>query len=126
AHTWPAWKSSLPCRRPTQTERSAIVRIASEYAECIIEPRNRCIRDLQLYSAPVFICHSHMGGREMRVKFHRRSLIVGLVSVAFAGAASIASATHSWNGYHWARTANPFTVKLGNNVSSAWTSSLNT
>src|SRR5207249_4514990 len=28
--------------------------------------------------------------------------------------------------YHWARTANPFTVKLGNNVSSAWTSSLDT
>jgi hypothetical protein len=29
-------------------------------------------------------------------------------------------ATHSWAGYHWARTANPFTVKLGDNVSSAW------
>jgi hypothetical protein len=61
----------------------------------------------------------------MRKKFHRRSLLVGLVSVALAGATSIASATHSWNGYHWARTANPFTVKLGNNVSSAWTSYLN-
>ena len=31
-----------------------------------------------------------------------------------------ASATQSWNNYHWARTANPFTVKLGDNVSSAW------
>jgi hypothetical protein len=31
-----------------------------------------------------------------------------------------ASATHSWGGYHWARTSNPFTVKLGDNVSSAW------
>src|SRR5262245_3858569 len=31
-----------------------------------------------------------------------------------------ASANHSWNGYHWARTANPFTVKLGNNLSSQW------
>lgn len=29
-------------------------------------------------------------------------------------------ATHSWGGYHWARTANPFTVQLGDNVSSAW------
>jgi hypothetical protein len=32
----------------------------------------------------------------------------------------ITSANHSWNGYHWARTANPFTVKLGDNVSGAW------
>ncbi len=31
-----------------------------------------------------------------------------------------ASATHSWNGYHWARTANPFTVALGDNVGPAW------
>lgn len=29
-------------------------------------------------------------------------------------------ATHSWNGYHWARTSNPFTLQLGNNVTSAW------
>jgi len=28
-------------------------------------------------------------------------------------------ATHSWGGYHWARTANPFTIKLGDNLSSA-------
>lgn len=30
------------------------------------------------------------------------------------------SANHSWGGYHWARTSNPFTLKLGDNVSSAW------
>ncbi|KXK10915.1 MAG: hypothetical protein UZ22_OP11002000543 [Microgenomates bacterium OLB23] len=30
------------------------------------------------------------------------------------------SADHSWGGYHWARTQNPFTVKFGNNVSNAW------
>ncbi|MBI4062351.1 hypothetical protein HY410_00355 [Candidatus Gottesmanbacteria bacterium] len=29
-------------------------------------------------------------------------------------------ATHSWGGYHWARSANPFTLKLGDNVSSGW------
>jgi hypothetical protein len=34
--------------------------------------------------------------------------------------ASPAAANHSWNGYHWARTANPFTVKLGDNVSGLW------
>jgi hypothetical protein len=37
-----------------------------------------------------------------------------------------ALATHSWNGYHWARTANPFTLTVGDNVSAAWDSTLNT
>lgn len=40
------------------------------------------------------------------------------------GAAIVASASHSWGGYHWARTQNPFTLKLGDNVSSAWDSYL--
>jgi hypothetical protein len=39
---------------------------------------------------------------------------------------SSASARHSWGQYHWARTANPFTLKLGDNVSSGWDSYLNT
>lgn len=30
------------------------------------------------------------------------------------------SANHSWGGYHWARIANPFTLKLGDNLSSNW------
>ncbi len=35
------------------------------------------------------------------------------------------SATHSWGGYHWARTANPFTLKIGDNLTSAdWKSHL--
>ena len=38
--------------------------------------------------------------------------------------ASFAEASHSWGGYHWARTANPFTLKLGDNVGSAWDSYL--
>ena len=36
------------------------------------------------------------------------------------------SASHSWGGYHWARTANPFTLAVGDNVSAAWDSVLNT
>jgi len=36
------------------------------------------------------------------------------------------SANHSWGSYHWARTANPFTLKLGDNVTSAWDSYLAT
>src|SRR4051812_26228135 len=37
-----------------------------------------------------------------------------------------AEATHSWGGYHWARTSNPLTLKLGDNVSAAWDSYLRT
>lgn len=33
---------------------------------------------------------------------------------------SIAFAAHSWGPYHWARLSNPFTLKLGDNVSSTW------
>lgn len=50
----------------------------------------------------------------------RRSLLVAVASVTLAGMASTAAASHSWGGYHWARTSNPFTLKLGDNVSSAW------
>lgn len=49
-----------------------------------------------------------------------------LILGAFAISADNANANHSWGGYHWARTGNPFTVKLGDNVSSAWDSYLNT
>jgi len=31
-----------------------------------------------------------------------------------------ASANHSWIGYHRARTSNPFTLQLGDNVDSKW------
>jgi hypothetical protein len=47
-------------------------------------------------------------------------LAVAAIGVIAAISAPAAFATHSWNGYHWARTANPFTVKLGDNVSGLW------
>jgi hypothetical protein len=56
----------------------------------------------------------------------RRSLLVLLVSFAFVALPAITSANHSWGGYHWARTSNPFTLKLGDNVSSAWDTYLGT
>jgi hypothetical protein len=46
-----------------------------------------------------------------------------LALVAFSPAAQ---ANHSWNGYHWARQSNPFTLKLGDNVSSKWDPYLST
>jgi len=39
---------------------------------------------------------------------------------------SSASATHAWNCYHWARSANPFNVAYNNNLSSAWSPYLTT
>ena len=37
-----------------------------------------------------------------------------------------ANATHSWGGYHWSRTGNPFTVSFGNNLTSNWSPYLST
>src|SRR5215211_4543108 len=46
-----------------------------------------------------------------------------LALVAFS---PTAQAHHSWGKYHWARTSNPFTLELGNNVTSGWSSYLST
>lgn len=51
--------------------------------------------------------------------------VAGLVLI-FGLFVSVASAYHSWGNYHWARTANPFILELGDNVSSAWDSYLGT
>ena len=32
----------------------------------------------------------------------------------------VVQANNSWGGYHWARTSNPFTLKLGDNLSVGW------
>ena len=45
--------------------------------------------------------------------------LLSLIVVVLFGTGSV-YASHSWGGYHWARTANPFTLKLGDNVTSAW------
>jgi hypothetical protein len=41
-------------------------------------------------------------------------------TLAFAVFPSIASANHSWNGYHWARTDNPLALNVGDNLSGLW------
>src|SRR5438552_541163 len=45
--------------------------------------------------------------------------MVGLSLLVLAAFASVAFATHSWGGYHWARTTPQFTLKLGDNLTSA-------
>ena len=53
----------------------------------------------------------------LKYRINKAVLLPITLAVVFAGAAY---ASHSWSGYHWARTANPFTLKLGDNVSSIW------
>ncbi len=55
----------------------------------------------------------------------RAFLLTSALAIVLVFPASV-SATHSWGSYHWARTANPFTLKLGDNVSSTWDSYLKT
>ena len=56
----------------------------------------------------------------------RRLLGTAVLAVAISALPSLVLGTHSWGGYHWARTSNPFTLKVGDNVGSAWDGILNT
>jgi hypothetical protein len=48
----------------------------------------------------------------------RRSIAIGVAALGFSVLAAPAAADHSWGNYHWARASNPFTVPLGDNVTS--------
>jgi len=56
----------------------------------------------------------------------RRTLIVAVVLTTVAILASVVSASHSWGGYHWARTSNPFTLRIANNTTNGWSTYFNT
>ncbi|MEK7612902.1 MAG: hypothetical protein AAB449_02020 [Patescibacteria group bacterium] len=53
-----------------------------------------------------------------------RVFALGILVLLFG--AGVAEANHSWNGYHWARAANPFTLTLGDNVTANWDAYLQT
>lgn len=57
---------------------------------------------------------------------HRRIALGAAIALPLAALAMPAAATHSWAGYHWARTANPFTLKVGDNVDANWDAYLDT
>lgn len=59
----------------------------------------------------------------MRLKLLAVAATAALAALAVPGPAN---ASHSWGGYHWARTSNPFTLKLGDNVDSKWDAHLAT
>ena len=57
----------------------------------------------------------------MNISYRRFGKLIAVAGVFFVvGLAGFAFASHSWGPYHWARTANPFTLKLGDNVSTVW------
>ncbi|HEY4523559.1 MAG TPA: hypothetical protein VJK04_01650 [Candidatus Paceibacterota bacterium] len=56
----------------------------------------------------------------MRTLLRVRVIAIAVVILATGVITGIAYANHSWGGYHWARTSNPFTLKLGDNVSVVW------
>ena len=58
----------------------------------------------------------------MRLRLLAAATAAAVVALAFP---TTAHANHAWGNYHWARTSNPFTIRLDNNVTSAWTSYLN-
>ena len=49
----------------------------------------------------------------------RRSPSLVVIALVVAALPAALLANHSWGGYHWARTANPFNLKVGDNVNSA-------
>lgn len=49
-----------------------------------------------------------------------RLAAAGVALISMFGVVAIAEANHSWGGYHWARTSNPFTLKLGDNLTTNW------
>lgn len=54
----------------------------------------------------------------MTTLYRVRPPLVGLAAVILM--AAVTSADHSWGNYHWARTSNPFTLQVGDNVDSKW------
>lgn len=47
-------------------------------------------------------------------------LVLAAVTLLTGVLASTAAASHSWSNYHWARTANPFTIKVIDSMTADW------
>ena len=54
----------------------------------------------------------------------RKLFTLALALAAFAAFGGTAAASHSWSTYHWARTSNPFTIKVINANTPAWSGQL--
>jgi hypothetical protein len=63
---------------------------------------------------------NHFKAPIIMIKKTRGPLLATLAAgIAVAVVSTAALATHSWGGYHWARTTAQFTLKLGNNMTTA-------
>lgn len=62
------------------------------------------------------------GSHVMKAKRFPRGLAVSVVAafLVWGLSTSRVSASHSWSDFHWARTANPFTVKLVRKLTTTW------
>jgi hypothetical protein len=49
-----------------------------------------------------------------------RSMLICAAALISAMVPGTSSADHAWGNYHWARTTNPFTLTLGNNMTGDW------
>lgn len=47
-------------------------------------------------------------------------LLAGALLLLMAAVPSLVRADHAWGNYHWARSSNPVSLELGDNVSSTW------
>lgn len=60
----------------------------------------------------------------MTYLLHSRILVLTMTLVSLLGILALtipaADAAHTWGNYHWARTSNPLTLKLADNLSAAW------
>jgi hypothetical protein len=64
----------------------------------------------------------HTGEKLMKRNLTSGAAMFLLLTMSFS---TVALADHSWGGYHWARTSNPFTVKVVDSNSANWDSALN-
>lgn len=55
----------------------------------------------------------------MNTTISRYFLSMIFLGVVFTAYPTLSHATHSWGGYHWARTTPQFTLKLGDNLTTA-------
>lgn len=75
--------------------------------------------------AAVYLCRTDLLTKFNFYIIHmKKSLIIAAAAGVAVLTTGVALANHSWGSYHWARTANPLALKLGDNVSSVWDSYL--
>jgi hypothetical protein len=61
------------------------------------------------------------------MRINRVRFIMTFVMIAMLAAFPLsASANHAWGNYHWARTSNPFTIKVIDSMTSDWDDNLDT